>query len=422
MKVLTLILLSSLLLIANVYASENLFVRSSGLSVKGKLFSKLYKEAKDLSPDHGIEDSEDRVAAIARNAPLLGTQAVLSAFVCSNCIAQLFNVVPQTFTTRIRQQCLLVVIAVKLMDLYRELDIAPFEQRDNLFSDDLIQRAVSEVRALAGGTIGRTISYYCLCLTTVGQAEGCLAPFAISELPNLLRFGLIAVAAASSPGGSGSVPNGALAQLLFQGGDSSTAAESQSSKSTESSLDRICSGISSALEVYVVVRTLLRLLDFRGAGAVRGTQDMLVLAVQLLLIQTHLTLRARDLLKDRGVYGISMQSLLSLPGAEQVSVYIQPVRQRLHKVVMVIQRLISADTRPAAWRALQSALGVTVEPKSHKKTPRKGKSKHRGIKARQVRSTVSESATGEVPGAKLQNFPAEEEGRAETAGGDISPQ
>jgi hypothetical protein len=423
MSVSKLIVLSILLLIANLYAAENLFVRSSGLQIKGKLFSKLYREATaPLPPDAGVEETEDRVAVIARSAPLLGTQAILSAFVCSNCMAQLFNVIPRTFTTRIRQQCLLVIIAVKLIDLYRELDIAPFEMRDNLFSDDLVQRAVTEVRTLAGGPIGRTLSYYCLCLSTVSNAEGCLAPFAIGELPNLVRFGLIAVTAASAARDSQAASTRALSQLLFPVPDSST--EPSSSNSTDTSLDRICIAVSDALEVFVVVRALLRLLDFRAGGAVRGTPDMLLLAVQLLLIQNYLTLRAREVLGKRGAGSMSMQSVLSALGVEQLSSYVQPIQAWVREIVASVQRIVDANTRTAAWNTLQSALGIGARPRTYKKVAKKAKRKLQGsvkagprIKQAKPQEKASrEEAAGKAPQAP----PPVEVAQAENAGTDPS--
>ena len=288
------------------------------------------RTAFEVTNDRVLHRDEDAAGIIVEVAPLLTTQFVLSGLVYINALVQLLDLVPTMYATRIRLQCFAIIVGTKLIDTIQELDISQFESRDDLFIDDLLDRAKSEMKALASGKTSRSLAFYLICMLSNSHASGSLIPFLISEFPSMLRYGTI-IAALSTPKREREKKTiRTLTRKLFPSAIStnqnrnssmgrhntnnthinvttipSTGNDMINNNGTYASIDEICDIGSSAIEICVLSHVLYRLFDFRSeSNPTRDVKDFILLIAQVLLIQNFLSMRVMELTKRCGYGGV----------------------------------------------------------------------------------------------------------------------
>lgn len=323
----------------------NLFTSPIGRSKKARLHADILSKVAD-GTDPGPDSSHDgALATVVSNAPVLAAQSLTTVLIYANSIAQLFSLLPPQYETQAIRQSLGITAMVKLVDAFNEIDIAPFSERDDMFANDLLERATAEMRALVNGKASATLAYAFLCMSATSQAQGCLLPVLVGEMPSLLRTAYILLEA-TTPQGARLARDVGLRQLLFpaEAGHFNVTHNATTATNATTRFDEVCDTTSSALEVYVVARMMFSLLSFRSG--VRSAKDVATVIVQVLLLQNYLSLRTQSFLSGKSG---DLSSFRSSTLGTQVAETVRSAREQL---VAVMHQIRTGVSDPAARSAL----------------------------------------------------------------------
>ena len=295
--------------------SSTVFVKPIRAIGKQDIYLKLHGVVKDKR----YVTMEDKLSAVVKEEPILAIQTISNSCVYIAGVSQLLSWIPDSFENKLRLQCLMMLSSSTLLDIMRYLQISPYEIRDDYFMNDLLDQAITEMKSLATDTTSLTLSYYLICMTTHQSAKGCLIPFLIRELPNLIQISVITwLLSQSNTGEDDKNPIPAALTWLFNPTTTTTTNTATTTTATTTgtvdsnnnnnintintgmknivNINKISNTIADIMEIYITMNSFFNLLFSSKTQNIRSILDMFILTIQILLIQNYITKRIKLLL------------------------------------------------------------------------------------------------------------------------------
>lgn len=290
--------------------SSTVFVKPIRTIGKQDIYLKLHGVVKDKQ----YVNMEDKLSAAVKEEPLLAIQTISNSFVYIAGVSQLLSWIPDSFENKLRLQCLMMLSSSTLLDIMRYLQISPYEIRDDYFMNDLLDQAITEMKSLATDTTSLTLSYYLICMATHQSVKGCLIPFLIRELPNLIQISVITwLLSQSNTEEDDKNPIPAALTWLFNPTTATSTTTTTGTGTVDNNnnpnintinteiknivnINKISNTIADIMEIYITMNSFFNLLFSSKTQNIRSILDMFILTIQILLIQNYITKRIKLLL------------------------------------------------------------------------------------------------------------------------------
>lgn len=284
--------------------SGNIFIRRNANFINSNGHTALYKKYCTKSLDE-VQPVEDSILSVACDSPILFIQSTAALLVLANYVAELLNLVPSSFVSRVRSQCSTLIIAAKLMDIAQTFDASQHQIIELMSSANVIETARNETKALLNSKASQLIAFHAIGLLTSCRVDHTCA-FIVSDLPNMLRYVIIVILATSSR--KNQPPLSGIRELdwLFTNTESveqlgpditTTNLEKKNAASINEynlPLDRTCDAASYVIEMYVLFSIVSSILWDRSDSSVRGLRDLMKLTAQVVIISNYVHYRSKS--------------------------------------------------------------------------------------------------------------------------------
>lgn len=173
--------------------------RNDADKVKLDGYTSLFRELSDNDEkgDVEVKQLEDNLALFLRGNPLFALQFLLTIYVFLSFGVEWLLSIPQQFISKLRENCLYIIIAIKLLDILKYFQSLAKDIHGAPPDIDLYEQAANDIKVLIKSQPSQMLAFSLVSLLS-GAERLSILPFMISELPYLFRS-LAIIALAISP-------------------------------------------------------------------------------------------------------------------------------------------------------------------------------------------------------------------------------